>query len=104
MPFAAAQVLVEVPYLLAQAVLFSCISYWMVHFEADPGDCPSLPSPSYLHLLLANGGGGDLHVCTFSKPQDMYRGSVYIAADLGCALIYARLGGLIMRDLYLSAM
>ncbi|CAK0784036.1 hypothetical protein CVIRNUC_007239 [Coccomyxa viridis] len=37
MPFAAAQVLVEVPYLLAQAVLFSAISYWMVHFEADPG-------------------------------------------------------------------
>lgn len=31
------QVLVEVPYLLAQAVLFSVISYWMVHFEADPG-------------------------------------------------------------------
>ena len=27
----------EVPYLLAQAVLFSVISYWMVHFEADPG-------------------------------------------------------------------
>ena len=37
MPFAAAQVLVEVPYLLAQAVLFSVISYWMVHFEANPG-------------------------------------------------------------------
>ncbi|CAK0759197.1 hypothetical protein CVIRNUC_002679 [Coccomyxa viridis] len=36
-PFAVAQVLVEVPYLLAQAVLFSSISYWMVHFEADPG-------------------------------------------------------------------
>ena len=34
MPFAAAQVLVEVPYLLAQAVLFSAISYPMVHFEA----------------------------------------------------------------------
>ena len=37
MPFAAAQVLVEVPYLLAQAILFSAISYPMVHFEADPG-------------------------------------------------------------------
>ena len=44
MPFAAAQVLVEVPYLLAQAVLFSAISYPMVHFEANPG--PSLsPTP-----------------------------------------------------------
>ena len=37
MPFAAAQVLVEVPYLLAQAILFSVISYPMVHFEANPG-------------------------------------------------------------------
>ena len=32
----------EVPYLLAQAVLFSSISYWMVHFEADPGMHPRI--------------------------------------------------------------
>lgn len=38
MPFAAAQVLVEIPYLLAQAVLFSAISYWMVGFEANAGE------------------------------------------------------------------
>ena len=48
MPFAAAQVLVEVPYLLAQAVLFSIISYWMVHFEADPGD-PLKPTTQALN-------------------------------------------------------
>jgi hypothetical protein len=36
------QVLVEVPYLLAQAVLFSVISYWMVQFEASPGKRPLL--------------------------------------------------------------
>ena len=63
MPFAAAQVLVEVPYLLAQAVLFSAISYWMVHFEADPGDCLPLPSPSRPRRLLANGGGAGQHTC-----------------------------------------
>ena len=67
MPFAAAQVLVEVPYLLAQAVLFSAISYWMVHFEADPGDCPPLPSPSCSHLLLAKGGGAGLHACASQR-------------------------------------
>ena len=48
MPFAAAQVLVEVPYLLAQAILFSAISYPMVHFEADPG--LSLPH-SCMHTI-----------------------------------------------------
>ena len=64
MPFAAAQVLVEVPYLLVQAVLFSCISYWMVQFEADPGDCPPLPSLSHLRPLLANLGGAAHHAQT----------------------------------------
>lgn len=44
MPFAAAQVLVEVPYLLAQAILFSAISYPMVHFEANPGQSLSRSS------------------------------------------------------------
>ena len=46
-----AQVLVEVPYLLVQAVLFSVISYWMVQFEASPGEGPILGIGSDFHPL-----------------------------------------------------
>ena len=46
-----AQVLVEVPYLLAQAVLFSVISYWMVQFEASPGEDSLLGTGSDFHRL-----------------------------------------------------
>ena len=54
-----AQVLVEVPYLLAQAVLFSSVSYWMVHFEADPGMHPCIYS-CCVHVMFKQ---GCLHVC-----------------------------------------
>lgn len=41
----------EVPYLLAQAVLFSVISYWMVQFEASPGERPLSGTASDFHPL-----------------------------------------------------
>ena len=43
----------------------SCISYWMVHFEADPGDRPPLPSPPHPRLLLAK-WRRCRHACTLS--------------------------------------
>ena len=60
MPFAAAQVLVEVPYLLAQAILFSAISYPMVHFEANPGE-PNLLRLCALLLLVADSAPATTH-------------------------------------------
>ncbi|EIE18194.1 putative pleiotropic drug resistance protein 3 [Coccomyxa subellipsoidea C-169] len=35
LPFALAQTLVEVPYLLVQTVLYSCITYFMIYFEIN---------------------------------------------------------------------
>lgn len=37
LPFALAQQAVEIPYLLVQTVLFSCIVYYMVYFAVDAG-------------------------------------------------------------------
>ena len=51
----------EVPYLLAQAVLFSSISYWMVHFEADPGMHPCV----YRCCVQVVFQAGCLHMCLF---------------------------------------
>lgn len=36
-PFGLAQCTVELPYVLAQCLLFGTISYWMIAFEADAG-------------------------------------------------------------------
>ncbi len=42
LPFASAQCLIEVPYNLLQAFLFSLISYFMLGFDHDAGEgsCP----------------------------------------------------------------
>ena len=40
LPFASAQCLIEVPYNLAQALLFSCISYFMLGFDHTVGESP----------------------------------------------------------------
>ena len=48
LPFASAQCLIEVPYNLAQAILFSCISYFMLGFDHNAGELPwqsAEPSP-----------------------------------------------------------
>ncbi|EFN53324.1 hypothetical protein CHLNCDRAFT_58610 [Chlorella variabilis] len=37
LPFSAAEFLVEVPYLAVQAVLYSCVLYWLVGFQAEAG-------------------------------------------------------------------
>eukprot|EP00891_Asterochloris_glomerata_P003325 jgi/Astpho2/3325/fgenesh1_pm.00054_%23_6_t len=36
-PFSAAQAIVELPYVGVQAVLYCCITYWMVYFYVDAG-------------------------------------------------------------------
>ena len=63
LPFATAQCLIEVPYNLAQAFLFSLISYFMLGFDHDAGepqsffvDCLSIGSvhsPGCFVLLLS---------------------------------------------------
>ena len=50
----------EVPYLLAQAILFSAISYPMVHFEANPGE-PHLLRLCALLLLIADSAPATTH-------------------------------------------
>lgn len=42
LPFASAQCLIEVPYNLVQAFLFSLISYFMLGFDHDAGESSSL--------------------------------------------------------------
>ena len=37
LPFSLAQCTVELPYILVQAVVYSCIIYWCCGFEADVG-------------------------------------------------------------------
>lgn len=37
LPFALAQQAVEIPYLLVQAIIYSCIVYWCVYFAVDAG-------------------------------------------------------------------
>jgi hypothetical protein len=44
LPFASAQCLIEVPYNLVQAFLFSLISYFMLGFDHDAGESSSLLS------------------------------------------------------------
>jgi len=36
-PFALAQFLIEIPYVLAQSVFFSVITYFMIYFYIDAG-------------------------------------------------------------------
>ena len=36
-PFALAQLLIEIPYVLVQSVFFSCITYFMIYFYIDAG-------------------------------------------------------------------
>ena len=42
LPFASAQCLIEVPYNLAQAFLFSLICYFMLGFDHDAGESSAL--------------------------------------------------------------
>ena len=51
LPFASAQCLIEVPYNLAQALLFSLICYFMLGFDHDAGGRSSgeLLNPSSLN-------------------------------------------------------
>lgn len=44
LPFASAQCLIEVPYNLAQTLVFSCISYFMLGFDHQAGE-PFPPNP-----------------------------------------------------------
>lgn len=37
-PFALAQLLIEIPYVLAQSVFFSVITYFMIYFYIDAGE------------------------------------------------------------------
>ena len=39
-PYAIAQGTVEIPYLLIQSAIFTCIVYSMIHFEWDAGKSP----------------------------------------------------------------
>lgn len=41
-PFALAQFLIEVPYVLAQSVLYAIITYFMIYFYIDPGKLNSI--------------------------------------------------------------
>ena len=55
LPFASAQCLIEVPYNLVQALLFSAISYFMLGFAHDAGEplrCPGA-RPSFRCVLIA---------------------------------------------------
>lgn len=38
MPFALAQVLVELPYVALQTILYGTITYFMINFEANAGE------------------------------------------------------------------
>lgn len=48
-PFALAQFLIEIPYVLAQSVFFSVITYFMIYFYIDAG---KLKSQNCLSLAL----------------------------------------------------
>lgn len=39
-PYAIAQGATEIPWALAQTILFTCISYWMIHFDFTAGELP----------------------------------------------------------------
>ena len=54
LPFASAQCLIEVPYNLAQALLFSAISYFMLGFDHDAGKALGRrDASSYVCCVLA---------------------------------------------------
>jgi hypothetical protein len=40
-PYAVAQGAVELPWALGQAIVYSCITYFMIHFEFTAGAHPS---------------------------------------------------------------
>ena len=49
LPFAVAQSVVEIPWLLVQAIIYSCITYFMIWFQISAGEKPSMilsPSPT----------------------------------------------------------
>ena len=52
LPFASAQCLIEVPYNLAQALLFSLICYFMLGFDHDAGERPSAAAQSLSSLSI----------------------------------------------------
>ena len=51
LPFASAQCLIEVPYNLLQALIFSCISYFMLGFDHTAGAPFCICAPVLLILL-----------------------------------------------------
>lgn len=65
LPFASAQCLVEVPYNLAQALLFSAISYFMLGFDHNAGDSlgpDCLSAASSMQSKSAQAAGADCWV------------------------------------------
>ena len=54
LPFASAQCLIEVPYNLAQALLFSLICYFMLGFDHDAGERSSPAAQSLSCLSICN--------------------------------------------------
>ncbi len=72
LPFASAQCLIEVPYNLAQALLFSAISYFMLGFDHDAGE-PS-GRPGYRRSLCCG------HIAEQSYPSSwsLLLGGVFV--------------------------
>ena len=52
LPFASAQCLIEVPYNLAQALLFSLICYFMLGFDHDAGEHFSATASFHSYLSI----------------------------------------------------
>ena len=44
-PYATAMGATEIPWALAQTLLFSCIAYFMIHFDFTAGELPHLEHP-----------------------------------------------------------
>ena len=51
LPFAIAQGLVEVPFIIVQAAAYCLITYWMVYFEVSAGELPA----GHLHSAFWRG-------------------------------------------------
>jgi len=49
-PFALAQFLIEIPYVLAQSVFFSVITYFMIYFYIDAGKAGNSQTCLFLAL------------------------------------------------------
>lgn len=61
-PYAIAQGATEIPWALAQTILFTCISYWMIHFDFTAGELAA-HSLQFIIIPLTR---LDLHVSTCS--------------------------------------